>query len=158
MLKIIKNNIPQGQALIRQAVVQVVECCTEEAAQIYKQKLTENRNAGSPNGPFNPPYSASGGWPATQTGQGAENVDFEHVGDEGGEWVSGFGVKGPSNGTSRNVSSSSDDAGPSADRREPGGMHLIDLVKRGWKGPAEVLQEFKDEIAQRCIGKISRNE
>lgn len=123
-------------------------------ARLYHEGVTENTHLTFPDGPFEPeeiagPHSKPGEYPARETGQGAENIDFQAASPAPGSstyMVSRFGVRGERSGF-----------GPFGNNTHRGGMHLYWLtVYRNRKGPLDVMRENREAIRQAFIRGVGR--
>lgn len=105
-----------------------------EGAQLYLRNVTKKTEPNHPTGPFPGPHSSPGEYPYRETGQGSENIRAEiNV----ATLEAGFGVMGAKQGI-----------GPKGAHQEAGGIHLIELILMGRRGPDNTLLENKEQVAQ----------
>lgn len=131
-----KDNVQRFKRIMRAKIRNGLSFAALRGAELYEEGVTEKTHPTYPRGPFKPPHSARGEFPDRETGQGQESIDWA-VHDSGTK--AAFGVKGVAG------------AGPKGKHRIPGGMHLIWLTRRGRKGPVDVVQDHRDDLASEFI-------
>ena len=130
------NNRERIQRIINAKIKNGLSFAALAGSEIYRDGVAEKTHATFPTGPFDPPHSRPGDFPDRETGQGHDSIEWA-IHDSGRK--AAFGVQGKAG------------AGPRGDHQIAGGMHLIWLTRHGRKGPVDVVQDNREDLAREFI-------